>query len=117
MPLINYARLLRLPNVFTALSDIAVGLCAAIGLGAAALDSWWLARAAMLFLASACLYTAGMVWNDYFDLEEDRRDRPFRPLASGRISLRTAIFLGTLLLGVGISLGALSGFSGIGMAA
>jgi 4-hydroxybenzoate polyprenyltransferase len=40
----------------------------------------------LLLLASSCLYSAGMVWNDWFDLEQDRRERPFRPLPSGRVA-------------------------------
>ena len=37
-------------------------------------------------MASTLLYWSGMVWNDYFDLEQDRKERPGRPLASGRIT-------------------------------
>src|SRR5262245_28722487 len=77
--LLPYAQLVRLPNVFTALADIALG-----ALVTAALPAHWPAFV-LLLLASACLYSAGMVWNDYFDLEQDRRERPFRPLPSGRI--------------------------------
>src|SRR5262249_55124171 len=49
-------------------------------------------------LASAALYCGGMVWNDYFDIEQDRRERPFRPLPSGAITLSQAAWLGSLLL-------------------
>ena len=41
-----------------------------------------------------CLYCGGMVWNDYFDVEQDRRERPFRPLPSGRIAPSEAVRLG-----------------------
>jgi 4-hydroxybenzoate polyprenyltransferase len=47
-----------------------------------------------LLIASTLLYWAGMVWNDYFDLAEDRRDRPGRPLPSGRVPIGTALLLG-----------------------
>ena len=33
-----------------------------------------------------CLYAAGMVLNDAFDAELDARERPERPIPSGRIS-------------------------------
>src|SRR5438034_11690528 len=77
-----WARLVRLPNVFTALADIGLGILVAgpVTVGAA--------PAALLLLASACLYCGGMVWNDYFDVEQDRRERPFRPIPSGAIILR-----------------------------
>jgi 4-hydroxybenzoate polyprenyltransferase len=60
--------------------------------------------------ASALLYSAGMVWNDFFDVEQDRRERPFRPLPSGRVSRRRAAFLGTALLLGGLGFAALAGF-------
>ena len=75
-----YAQLVRLPNVFTALADICLG-----ALVAGTTDVPRMAFVCVL-LASACLYSGGMVWNDFFDVEQDRRERPFRPLPSGRIS-------------------------------
>jgi len=58
--------------------------------------------------ASAALYSAGMVWNDYFDQEQDRRERPFRPLPSGRVTPRSAAVLGTVLIAAGLGFGALA---------
>jgi 4-hydroxybenzoate polyprenyltransferase len=92
----TYAQILRLPNLPTALADICLG-----ALAANALPQHGLAFAALL-LASACLYSAGMVWNDYFDQEQDRRERPFRPLPSGRIASRQAAQLGAGLLLAGV---------------
>ncbi len=110
MPFLPYARLLRLPNVFTAFADIALGICVAISFLSTAVDeSFWM-RAGLLCFASGSLYLGGMVWNDYFDLEEDRRDRPFRPLASGRISTRTAMFMGLFLFIAGLGAAVVSGF-------
>jgi 4-hydroxybenzoate polyprenyltransferase len=88
---LDYARLLRLPNVFTALADIGLASFAA---GVAAFRP----AVGLFVAASACLYCGGMVWNDYFDIEQDRRERPFRPLASGAISRPAARRLGTALL-------------------
>lgn len=60
---------------------------------------------AVLAAASACLYTAGMVLNDVFDAEVDARERPFRPIPSGRVALPIARLLGweLLLMGVGLA--------------
>jgi 4-hydroxybenzoate polyprenyltransferase len=110
MPFLPYARLLRLPNVFTAFADIGVGICATLALASPAIDASFVLRAALLVASSGCLYLAGMVWNDYFDLEEDRRDRPFRPLASGKISLRTARLIGFGLLIAGVTCASVSGW-------
>jgi 4-hydroxybenzoate polyprenyltransferase len=112
MPLLPYARLLRLPNVFTAFADIALGLCVVLGLPSTDVDATFLLRAGLLFAASGCLYLAGMVWNDYFDLEEDRRERGFRPLPSGQISLPTAVRLGLFLMMTGFACAVLSGAGG-----
>jgi 4-hydroxybenzoate polyprenyltransferase len=112
MSLLPFARLLRLPNVFTALADIGLGLCATAALSPGSVTDDFAWKAALLLAASGLLYSAGMVWNDYFDLAEDRRDRPFRPLASGRISVRTAVVLGTVLLAGGWACAAATGRMG-----
>jgi 4-hydroxybenzoate polyprenyltransferase len=98
------AQLVRLPNVFTAMADILLA-----GFATGSLTTRPLALLLVL-TASCCLYCAGMVWNDYFDLEEDRRDRFFRPLPSGRISLLKAAALGVALLGGGLFLALLVSF-------
>lgn len=97
-----YAQLVRLPNVFTAWADIFLG-----ALATDALPERWLPFV-LLLLASTCLYWAGMVWNDYFDLDQDRRERPFRPLPSGRVSLAAARALGIGLLAAGVLFAALA---------
>lgn len=99
----TYAQLVRLPNVFTALADICLG---ALVTGAW-FDRWQVLLP--LLPASGCLYSGGMVWNDVFDVEQDRRERPFRPLPSGRISRRHAMLFGTVLLGLGVGCAFLAG--------
>jgi 4-hydroxybenzoate polyprenyltransferase len=96
-----YAQLVRLPNVFTAMADIALAALVTRALPEQT------PRFILLLFASTCLYWAGMVLNDYFDLEQDRRERPFRPLPSGRISPRHAAGLALLLLVSGVTLAAL----------
>src|SRR2546423_1408094 len=108
-----YAQLVRLPNVFTALADICLGAVAGAAVGGPAAGAWW-PRSAWLLGSSACLYGAGMVWNDYFDLEQDRKERPFRPLPSGRIRPAAAARLGAALLAAGLALAAASGWTGGG---
>ena len=88
---------MRLPNIFTALADIALG-AAVIGFQYAGTSTLFLA------MASAALYCSGMVWNDVFDIEQDARERPFRPLPSGQIRLRSAIALAAILMIVGVGL-------------
>jgi 4-hydroxybenzoate polyprenyltransferase len=107
-----YAQLLRLPNVFTALADVWLGWLVALAAGTPA--SHW-PSFVFLMCASASLYSAGMVWNDFFDIEQDRRERPFRPLPSGRVSRRSAALLGTTLLLAGLGFAALAGWWNAGI--
>ena len=104
-PLLSWLRLCRAPNVFTALADVSMGYLVA----RQAIDE--VAVFACLAGASACLYTAGMVLNDVFDVEIDRKERPFRPLPSGQIGIRTAQVFGFGLLFAGIMLGANAGYA------
>jgi hypothetical protein len=69
-------------------------------------DSWTLAT---LIAASSLLYIAGIVLNDVFDLEIDRRERPERSLPSGRISPAAAQRLGWFLLVLGVAVGSGAG--------
>lgn len=94
-----WLRLMRLPNVFTAIADVAMGYLFVRG---TEIDG----TALLLVVAtSATLYTAGMVLNDLFDYQIDTVERPFRPLPSGQISLPAARILGFGLLLTGIGLG------------
>jgi 4-hydroxybenzoate polyprenyltransferase len=102
--------LVRLPNVFTAFADIALGLVATLALAGSGLPAlWWFSYLA-LFIASGCLYAAGMVFNDIFDAQQDRRERPFRPIPSGRVSRTEATRLGLGLLVAGLIAACLSGW-------
>ena len=96
--LLAYAQLVRLPNTFTAMADILLGALATGML----LRNW--TGLICLLAASTFLYWSGMVWNDYFDLDQDRKERPGRPLASGRVSLRAALFLAAGLMVAGLLL-------------
>jgi len=120
MKVLPLARLLRLPNVFTAFADIGLGLCVTAGLSPQTIDDAFAWRAALLVAASGLLYMAGMVWNDWFDLEEDKLARPGRPIPSGAISTRTALLIGAglMLAGVGCAFGASlkSGFFAVALA-
>ena len=107
-----YLELIRAPAVFTALADVLLGFFFAYRptLFFEAIVPWtppW-ALLAMLLGASLCLYMAGMVLNDFFDAQVDARERPRRPIPSGRVGRGTAGGLGAVLLigGVGRGWGA-----------
>ena len=96
-----WLQLLRLPNVFTAMADVLLGYFVVFDPGAS--PPW--DGLALLLGASSCLYLAGMVLNDVFDLKVDTEERPERPLPSGRIAPGLARLLGFELLLVGTALG------------
>ena len=98
-----YLRLFRVPNLFTAMADVLMGFLVVHQ----ALTPWQ--PLVCLLLASACIYTAGMVLNDVYDIEVDRLERPQRPLPAGDISWAWARRLGFLLLGIGALAGLASG--------
>jgi 4-hydroxybenzoate polyprenyltransferase len=104
----SYLELMRLPNVFTAMADVAMGF---LFVQPAVMPwsgepwiptPWELAALVTLIAASGLLYAAGVVLNDVFDLEIDRHQRPERPLPSGRVSLESASRLGWRLLLLGV---------------
>ena len=64
---------MRLPNVFTAMADVAMGFLVTHG------DLQPPLHFALLVVASCLLYLSGMVLNDVFDAEVDARERPERP--------------------------------------
>lgn len=93
-----YAELVRLPNLFTAPPDIVLGAAIVAGLGHA------VSAPALVGLAfaSMLLYAAGTTLNDYFDAEEDARERPERPIPSGAVPRRRALAFGLALLVGGV---------------
>lgn len=95
--LLALAQLVRLPNVFTVWADIGMGALVTGALPEQVVPF------GLILLASTCLYWAGMVWNDFFDVEQDAKERPFRPLPSGRVNRFTAGMLGVLLLAAGLA--------------
>lgn len=92
----DYLELIRIPGVFTAHADITAGFLIAGG----GLEQ--IACAAYLLLASSFLYSAGMALNDYFDYQIDLKERPQRPIPSGRIKRQEALCLGIFFLIAGI---------------
>lgn len=60
-----------------------------------------------IFLAVFLIAGAGMVINDYYDIEIDRINAPFRPLPSGRISRKNALIYCLFLFSLGLFFSAL----------
>jgi len=89
----NYLVLVRLPNLFTLPSNILVGMAIVSSL-AFTLTSF--TQFLLLVTISVLLYCVGIVLNDLYDFDIDKKERPNRPLPSGKISRRSAIVLVTI---------------------
>ena len=103
MKLKAYLELVRLPNGFTAIADVAAG--------------YWILSHEFRFtptfgwiaLTSAALYSAGIVLNDLCDVEADRCERPTRPLPSCRITINAARMLCVTLIVMAIASATMAG--------
>ncbi|MFZ3567135.1 SCO3242 family prenyltransferase [Streptomyces sp. BH097] len=91
-----WAELLRLPALFTVPGDALAG--------AAVMGSRPTRGTLLAIGASTSLYAAGMALNDWADRDEDARDRPHRPLPSGRIRPAHALAAAGALTGTGLAL-------------
>jgi 4-hydroxybenzoate polyprenyltransferase len=85
-------RVSNLPTVWT--NTLAGAALAGVDVGAG--------RLALLSFAFSLLYTGGMYLNDAFDRESDGRERPERPIPSGRIAARSVFTMGFGLLAAGV---------------
>lgn len=99
-----YLQLMRPANIVTAWADILVGFAAAGGVALVTIGGTSdLTVLGWLLLSTSGLYGGGIVFNDVFDADLDRVERPERPLPSGRASIVGAAILGSVLLVIGVA--------------
>lgn len=97
----DYLVLVRLPNLFTLPSNILVGYVIVSTL-TFTLTSF--VQVILLVTISILLYCVGVLLNDLYDYHIDMKERPNRPLVSGKISKISATRLATLFSIVALSL-------------
>jgi len=90
-----WLELLRLPNWLTVPGDPLAGFLLATSGGGEDVALW---RVIPAIVAAILVYAAGMLWNDVADYAEDSRERPERPLPSGRLKPGRVLVAGGLLL-------------------
>jgi len=88
----HYLQLVRFPGIFTAFSNVLLGYSVVEG------QQFGLYLLGPLLTTSGCLFLAGMSLNDYFDYEIDKKERPQRPIPSGKIPRVNALSLGIIFL-------------------
>jgi len=89
---------MRPANIVTAVSDILAGVaiaCFAVGIKWTDLS---FLPPFLLVVSTIGLYGGGVVFNDVFDAELDKTERPERPIPSGLISKNSAALFATILL-------------------
>jgi len=100
--MLAYLRLMRPANIITAMADILAGFSLlffpSVWMGEVPATTDW----AWLLLATVGLYGGGVVFNDVFDAELDKVERPERPIPSGKATVVGAATLGALLLLIGV---------------
>jgi len=101
--------LMRPANIITAIADIMLGFAASGSVmmlmqdGQINVNEPPMRFLLWLILATIGLYGGGVVFNDVFDADLDRIERPERPIPSGAASRVSATALGALLLIGGIA--------------
>ena len=95
-----YLQLTRPANIITAIADILAGV--AIATFSFSTEDINPMNVIFLCLSTIGLYGGGIVFNDIFDLELDRIERPERVIPSGKVNKQNAIIFGVLLLTLGV---------------
>jgi hypothetical protein len=99
----GWLELVRPPNLFTVPGDILAGVALA-GLGTGKV----LLLVPAIF-TSLLLYASGLILNDYMDRHIDARERPTRPIPSGRVGAAQACAASLVLMGTAVLLALLTG--------
>jgi UbiA prenyltransferase family protein len=94
----NYLTLVRFPNLFTLPSNILAGYFSSNTYSQIEINT-----IILVILSSTCLYAAGVIFNDVADRKIDQKERPNRPIPSGKITQRNAMILALLLMAISIT--------------
>jgi len=97
-----YLRLMRPANIVTSVADVLAGIAMAGYFYHLTFNATSFYPVILLCLSTMGLYGGGIVFNDVFDAELDKVERPERAIPSGAVTLREATYLGIFLLLWGI---------------
>lgn len=93
---------MRPANIVTSVADVLAGIAISGVLVNGNLSTNKILQILLLCISTIGLYGGGVVFNDVFDADLDKVERPERPIPRGDISLKGAIFLGIILLLIGL---------------
>jgi 4-hydroxybenzoate polyprenyltransferase len=92
--------LMRVSNSPTVVTNVLAGIAVGLQARLSTIDVP-LGQTLLVLFGIVLVYLAGMVLNDAFDARIDARERPGRPIPSGRISVGRAMVAGFAMLGIG----------------
>jgi len=95
--IIAFLKLTRPQNNLIAALSVLVG-----ALVSGVIEDWW--RVAFACLSAFFISAGGNCLNDFFDVEIDKINKPFRPLPKGEISRKSALWISLSLFLVGLCL-------------
>lgn len=105
---------MRPANIVTSIADVLAGIAISGVVAGSIFFSNTISQIILLCLSTIGLYGGGVVFNDVFDADLDRVERPERAIPKGIVSLKEATVLGIILLLTGIiSAAIVSEMSGI----
>jgi len=100
----GFLALLRPGNGVVASAAVLAGALA--GAGPPAVEGTTLVRVALGCAAAFCFIGAGNALNDFFDREIDKKAHPDRPIPSGRVTPRAALWVSAGLFATALAIGA-----------
>ncbi len=106
---VGVAELIRPHNVAASCLAALAGAAVASGSLGALIAPGYAAKVALAVLVVALVSAAGYVINDYFDVDIDSINKPWRPIPSGRVPAKAAYALALTLFTIGTALSALIG--------
>ncbi len=99
----GWLELVRLPNLFTIPGDILAGASLAL------ISKGEIPFIPPVVIISLLLYMSGLILNDYCDREIDKKQRPNRPIPSGRVSPHIALTTALALMSLAVIISYLIG--------
>lgn len=99
---IAYITIMRPANLVTSVADVLAGVAISGYFLTTAFDLEDLIPILLLCISTLGLYSGGVIFNDVFDAERDKKERPGRPIPSGAITQKDAAVFGGICFTVGI---------------
>ncbi|MBB2151202.1 UbiA-like protein EboC [Pedobacter sp. LMG 31462] len=94
--------MMRPANLVASVADVLAGIAISGYFLTTAFDFEHLLPILLLCISTLGLYSGGVIFNDVFDAEKDKKERPGRPIPSGAIAQKDAAVFGGICFTVGV---------------